>query len=52
VKADEYVRVLGNKMADGVAHCISAASHEFDEDNQKLLLRVGIYFYVSVPSSV
>lgn len=39
-KADEYIRMIKDKLEDAVNQCIDAAGHEFEPTNQKALLRV------------
>lgn len=39
-KADEYIRMIKDKLEDAVNQCIEAAGHEFEPTNQKALLRV------------
>lgn len=39
-KADSYIDLVKDKLDPAVTDCITAASHEFDFDTQKLLMRV------------
>lgn len=39
-KSDSYIDLITNKLQSAVTDCINAASHEFDHDTQKLLMRV------------
>ena len=39
-KSDSYIDLVKDKLNSAVTDCIDAASHEFDFDTQKLLMRV------------
>jgi hypothetical protein len=39
-KADSYIDLVKDKLDSAVTSCITAASHEFDFQTQKLLMRV------------
>lgn len=39
-KADEYIRIIKDKLEIAVSQCIEAAGHEIDPVKQKPLLRV------------
>lgn len=39
-KADEYIRIIKDKLEIAVSQCIEAAGHEIDPAKQKPLLRV------------
>lgn len=39
-KADSYIDLVKDKLDGAVTDCINAASHEFDFQTQKLLIRV------------
>lgn len=41
-KADEYIRIIKDKLEIAVSQCIEAAGHEIDPAKQKPLLRVCI----------
>lgn len=41
-KADSYIDLVKDKLEIAVKDCINAASHEFDFDTQKLLMRVNL----------
>ena len=43
-KADEYLRMIKEKLDTAVNQCIQAAGHEFEAVKQKQLLRVGTAF--------
>ena len=43
-KADEYLRMIKEKLDTAVNQCIQAAGHEFEPVKQKQLLRVGTVF--------
>lgn len=53
-KADEYIRIIKDKLEIAVSQCIEAAGHEIDPAKQKPLLRVCTYltekkFHVIMP---
>ncbi|XP_049789392.1 vacuolar protein sorting-associated protein 16 homolog isoform X2 [Schistocerca nitens] len=39
-RADEYIRIVKDKLEEAVKNCIEAAGYEFDTDTQKMLIRV------------
>ena len=39
-KADSYIDLVKDKLNTAIRDCIDAASHEFDHETQKLLMRV------------
>ena len=46
-KADGYIDLVKDKLELAVACCISAASHEFDFQTQKLLMQVSNFVKIS-----
>lgn len=47
-KADEYIRIIKDKLEIAVSQCIEAAGHEIDPAKQKPLLRVCIIIYFCI----
>lgn len=43
-KADEYVRMIKDKLELAVEQCIEAAGHEWEPQTQKALLRASLIF--------
>ena len=41
-KADEYIRMIKDKLDIAVDQCIQAAGHEIEPSKQKQLLRVNL----------
>lgn len=41
-RADEYIRMIKDKLEVAVEQCIEAAGHEFEPSTQKALLRVSL----------
>ena len=39
-RADEYIRMIKDKLEEAVNQCVEAAGHEYEPSRQKLLLKV------------
>lgn len=42
-KADSYIDLVKDKLDSAIKACIDGASHEFDFETQKILMRVSLY---------
>ncbi|XP_049834347.1 vacuolar protein sorting-associated protein 16 homolog [Schistocerca gregaria] len=49
-RADEYIRIVKDKLEEAVKNCIEAAGYEFDTDTQKMLIRAAQFGKGFVPS--
>jgi hypothetical protein len=44
-RADEYIRLVKDRLEVAVEQCIEAAGYEFDTRNQTMLIRVSVYIF-------
>lgn len=42
--ADEYIRMVTSHLNIAINQCVEAASHEFKSENQKMLMKVSIFY--------